>query len=125
MESITLILPLPDPCLSCNKPPATRGSRFKRARVAKRYRSFACATAQAECIEETWQKATIAATFYHKDNRKRDDVNFLGMLKSAYDGIVDAGVIVDDSSEYLTTLPATFKLDPEYPRVELEIVRLE
>jgi hypothetical protein len=45
------------------------------------------------------------------------------MLKSAYDGVVDAGLLVDDDSEHLTTLPASFAIDRDCPRVELTFTR--
>jgi hypothetical protein len=45
------------------------------------------------------------------------------MLKAAYDGIVEAGLLVDDDSAHLTTLPAAFDIDRDTPRVELTITR--
>jgi len=72
-----------------------------------------------------WEHATVAARFFHKTKRRRDDVNHLAMLKAAYDGIVDSGLLADDDSEHLTTLPAVFGIDREFPRVELEITRQE
>jgi hypothetical protein len=45
------------------------------------------------------------------------------MLKPAYDGIVDSGLLIDDDSEHLTTLPASFEID-EVSRVELFITKV-
>jgi len=56
-------------------------------------------------------KATIKATFYHKQRRNRDDINHMAMLKPAYDGIVDSGIIKDDCSDNLTTLPGVNELE--------------
>ena len=72
-----------------------------------------------------WERATAQATFFHKVDRGRDDVNFLAALKPAYDGIVDSGLLEDDSHKHLTTLPAAFKIDKKSPRVELRIERAE
>ena len=36
------------------------------------------------------------------DRRRRDEHNYFGTLKAAIDGCVDAGLIVDDSTKYLT-----------------------
>jgi len=97
---------------------------MKKAAIAKKYRRVAKEVAQAEDIEDTWEKATIQATFYHKEKRSRDDINHMAMLKPAYDGIVEAGLLEDDSSEHLTTLPAIFEIDRECSRVELLIERV-
>ena len=70
-----------------------------------------------------WQSVGVRATFYHKVKRRRDDVNHLAMLKPAYDGIVDAGLLVDDDASCLVTLPADFMIDATAPRVELKIER--
>ena len=123
-ETVTIILPLPPPKLSPNRPPASRGGRMGKASLAKRYRLVARCAAMAEHIETgPWGKATVQAAFHYKTKRRRDDVNHLQMLKPAYDGVVDAGLLADDDSEHLTTLPATFHVDRENPRVELTFTR--
>lgn len=95
-----------------------------RARIVKKYRALAKKATLAEKIETgPWAKAIATAVFYHKAKRRQDDVNNLAMLKPAYDGIVEAGLIVDDDSEHLTTYPAKFKVDPKFPRVEITIER--
>lgn len=123
-ETVTIILPLPHRCLSPNQPPASHGSRMRKAAETKRYRRLAKYTTIAEGVESgPWERATIQAHFVHKVDRRRDDVNSLQMLKPAYDGVVDAGLLVDDDSKHLTTLPATFSIDKESPRVELTFTR--
>ncbi len=125
-ESALIILPLPPKCLSPNSPPGTFGGRMRKAVASKRYRE-AAKTAALSCGIESgpWRKATIQATFYHKCKRRRDDINHLAMLKPAYDGIVDSGLLFNDDSDHLTTLPAEFKVDRELSRVELRIVRVQ
>jgi len=124
METVTIILPLPPSILSPNRPPISVGGRFARAAATKKYKRLARETTEAEGIESgPWQKATIQAAFFHKQERRRDDVNYLDMLKSAYDGIVEAGLLVDDDSKHLTTLPATFDIDRKCSRVELTVTR--
>ncbi len=123
-ESVTIILPLPPAVLSPNRPAGTRGGRFARAAAAKRYRRLArCAAEDTQITTGPWECATVSAAFYHKTARRRDDVNHLAMLKSAYDGVVDAGLLMDDDSEHLTTLPARFEIDRDCPRVELTFTR--
>lgn len=123
-ESATIVLPLPPACLSPNRPPGSRGGRMRKAAAAKRCRRLAREAAAALGVESgPWLRATVRATFYHAQARRRDDVNHLAMLKPAYDGIVDAGLLADDDSEHLTTLPARFLLDRQCPRVELLVTR--
>ena len=43
----------------------------------------------------------IGAVLHFPDNRKRDGHNFYPTLKAIVDGLVDHGLIVDDSAEYL------------------------
>lgn len=123
-ETVTIILELPNACLSPNNPPGSIGGRMKKAASAKRYRRLAKEAALAENIDSgPWERATIDAHFFHKQKRRRDDVNHLAMLKPAYDGLVDAGLLVDDDSDHLVTRPALFSIDREYSRVELTITR--
>lgn len=122
-ESVAIILPLPPAVLSPNRPCGSRGGRFARAAAAKKQRRLAREAIEAQRIESgPWEHATVKATFVHATKRRRDDVNHLAMLKAAYDGIVDAGLLVDDDSSHLTTLPCSFALGRE-PRVELLITR--
>ena len=125
-ESFTIILPLPNRILSPNCPPGSIGGRIKKASAAKRLRNEARIAANAEGIETgPWPLVSVLATFYHKTERRRDDVNSLAMLKAAYDGIVDSGAIVDDDSRHLKTLTPIFKIDKAFPRVEILVERIE
>ena len=80
-------------------------------------------TAAEESGVSGWERAEVEARFFHKTERRRDDVNHLAMLKPAYDGIVLAGLLPDDDREHLRTTGATFAVDPAAPRVELHFTR--
>ena len=124
-ETFTICLPLPPAILSPNNPPGSRGGRFARAAATKRYKRLAKDAALEQGIETgPWEKATVRSLFYHRQHRRRDDVNHLAMLKPAYDGVVEAGLLVDDDSAHLTTLPAGFLVDPTLSRVELTFERI-
>ena len=124
IETALIVLPLPHPCLSPNRPPASRGGRYKKASASKRYRRLAREATEVLGIDSgPWGRATVAATFYHRVKRRRDDVNALASLKAAYDGVVDAGLLVDDDAEHLTTTGAAFAIDKANPRVELTFTR--
>jgi len=98
---------------------------MKRAAATKKYKKLAREATEQQRIESgPWDKATVSAVFFHKQARRRDDVNHLGMLKAAYDGVVEAGLLVDDDSTHLTTLPAEFRIDKALSRVELTFERV-
>jgi len=124
-ETVTVILPLPPACLSPNRPTGSRGGRMKRAAALKRCRKLACIAVHAEHIDTApWTRVTAKATFHHKQKRRRDGANFNAMLKGYCDGIVDAGLVVDDDATHWTTLPPEFCVDKDLSRVELVIERL-
>lgn len=112
---ITLTLQLPPKELS----PNSRCHYMAKANKAKKYRAAAFMVARAQPIRKAWKEATIQATFYFKQNRRRDKDNLLAMLKNAFDGIADAGVVANDSG--FTHLPVQIEIDREHPRVELRI----
>ena len=122
-ESVVIILPLPARILSPNCPAGTRGGRFARAAAAKKYKRAAFFATLDAARDMRFDKANVLAKFYHTPKRRRDDVNHLAMLKSAYDGVVDAGLLPDDDCEHLRTIGAEFYVDIKNPRVELIFTR--
>lgn len=125
-ESVTIILSLPAKVLQPNCTVGTIGGRFVKAAAIKRYRRLAKEAIEAECIEtKPWKKVTIRAVFYFSHARRRDPDNAMGSLKAAYDGIVDAGLVIDDDYEHMERMPPIFRGDHNYPRVELTITRLQ
>jgi len=45
-----------------------------------------------------WSRANVSITYFYPDNRKRPDRdNALAALKSAFDGLEDAGVVGNDA----------------------------
>lgn len=72
-----------------------------------------------------WQQATAHITWYPPTGRRRDYGNLLSALKPTFDGIVDAGILADDSSKNLAIGRLELaKPDRVKPRVEIVIVRL-
>lgn len=122
-ESVVIVLPLPARILSPNCPAGTRGGRFARAAAAKKYQRIAFFATLDAARGMRFERANVLAKFYHKTKRRRDDVNHLAMLKSAYDGVVGAGFLPDDDREHLRTVGAEFYVDTENPRVELIFTR--
>ena len=126
VESLVIILPLPSGLLSPNHTIGSIGGRFAKAAAIKKYRRLAKEAVENEQIETApWREVTVEAAFYFDRRGRRDPDNATGSLKAAYDGTVDAGLIVDDDWEHMTRLPPFFFLDRKNPRVELLIVRVK
>ncbi len=124
-ESVLLILELPNRVLSPNVQHGSIGGRFKKAAATKRYRRLAKEATEEEQIESSpWGKAIVTPVYFHARGGRRDDDNFVGSLKAAYDGIVDAGLLLDDDSEHMTKMPPEFRVDKENPRVEITVTRI-
>ena len=52
--------------------------------------------------DKPFEKAHITITWRSKDKRKRDIDNLLSAMKGSIDGLVEAGVLVDDSAKHLS-----------------------
>ena len=125
-EVITIVLPLPARVLQPNCTVATIGGRFAKAAATKRYRRLAREAVEAEQIETMpWDRVIVTAAFFHTTDRRRDPDNFTGSLKAVYDGIVDAGLALDDDHKHMRRGEPTFSIDKDSPRVELTITRQE
>jgi Holliday junction resolvase RusA-like endonuclease len=123
MTEITIVLPIPPRELSQNS--SRQGSWRKRAKKAKGYRTDSYMITRDTMLEGVykWKRASAQAVFYWPTNRRRDYRNAEAMLKAAYDGMVDAGLIVDDRSDVLTHQPTAFRVDKDRPRVEITVRR--
>ena len=71
-----------------------------------------------------YEKVALIITWYEPDLR-RDPDNIMGGQKFIMDGLVQAGVIPDDSQKYILGIYHRFKVDRKNPRVEVEIVDME
>ena len=119
-ESITITLSLPSRVLS----PNGRHHWRAKAKAVKAYRSLAWLTTQ-QSIKGAplWKSATVVCHFYFAQRRGRDGDNLLASMKSAFDGIRDAGLIKNDVG--LTHLPVVIDYDKARPRVEVTLTRVQ
>lgn len=125
LESVTIILPLPTKVLSPNCAVATTGGRFAKASATKRFRELAKEAVENECITTApWGEVLVEVTFFHSNKRRRDQDNSMGSLKAVYDGIVDAGLVADDTPGHMKRAMPIFSFDKIYPRVMLDITRI-
>lgn len=122
-DVLTVTVGLPARTLSANARVhwAVRMKATKRARVE----SWAAAQVAMHEVNEKggWKEATCQVHWYARDSRRRDKDNCLSSLKATFDGLVDAGLLEDDSA--LTHLPLVILVDPKNPRVELLLKRWE
>ena len=128
---VTVTLPIPDRCLSPNRP----SHWAVKAKAAKRQHAVAfCETA--EVLHDltihggTMSKSDLrsAATlgvrcrWFCRDRRRRDTDNLLASMKHAFDGIAEA-LGVDD--RIFVHWPAVVGYDRDRPRVEVEVWPLD
>jgi len=124
-ESLTIVLPIPNKVLSPNCMTGSIGGRMMKAQAAKKCRRLAKEAVEAEDIcTRPWKFVDVSPYYFHKDKRRRDEDNFQAMLKGTYDGIVDAGLVLDDDSLHMHKHTPTFLVDKENPRVEIVIERV-
>lgn len=116
---IVIVLDLPPKELSPNSRSFWRVKRL----AVKSYREHAkeesMIAAYHSCLSEAFREVKIQAAFYRKRNVPMDGDNALAMLKPAFDGLQDAGIVTNDRQ--ITHLPVLFFKDVESPRVELRI----
>jgi len=117
--TVTISLPLPHKHLS----PNSRCHWRAKAKAVKAYRAQAGLEVMAETCGERWlwKEATVECRFYFKDIRRRDADNLLASMKSAFDGLADAGLVENDAA--FTYLPVQQAKDKTNPRVEIAIER--
>ena len=119
-DEVVVELPLPPRQVS----PNARVYFRRQAEATKAYRRTACMlTIAAGGRNRRWTRARAQATFYWPNNLRRDIRNAEHSLKAAYDGMVDAGLIVDDRAEVLRHDETTFDVDTRRPRVVIRVTQ--
>lgn len=88
----------------------SRGHWRRKASFTAAYRQEAALVAASAIREQGWTppaSATVALEYGTKGGRAvqryqpRDEANAIDAFKAGYDGLVDAGVVVDDSRKHL------------------------
>lgn len=91
---------------------------MKRAKIVKEWRAAFCDLAQAEMVPRLEQIEVIAQPWVLSARYRQDVGACFPLVKAAIDGLVDAGVLIDDNAKVVTKL--TF-LSPEFGRDGLEL----
>jgi crossover junction endodeoxyribonuclease RusA len=95
-RSWTLTIPAPVAWLNAND----RHDRRRGSPLTKQWRDAAHLYARSAKLPHLG-KAHITATLRFRDRRRRDPHNYYPTIKAVIDGLVDYGLLADDSSEYL------------------------
>ncbi len=102
---------LPDPELNPNKR-LHHIKKWKALSLAKQEAYVLC-LATGEVPPEPYIRAEIAITFVGSDKRKRDLDNLFASMKPYIDGIVQANVIPDDSTEHVADYHVRYRVRKE------------
>jgi crossover junction endodeoxyribonuclease RusA len=118
-ESKTIVLPWKKPLLNLN----TRQHWAAKARDTETVRSV---TAMLCRDLDRVQRVRVQLSYTPRDKRRRDADNLVGMLKPICDGIVDAGVVPDDTPEFMVKeMPVIHPPEGKNARMELRVEALD
>jgi crossover junction endodeoxyribonuclease RusA len=94
----------------------------QKARLKKPYREAAHLLARQQKIPAC-QRVRVTLIYTPRDRRRRDPLNLVATLKLVEDGLVDAGVVPDDTPEYLESqMPLIDMPDPGAKQGRLTVV---
>lgn len=108
--------------LPYTRPPLSLNDRMHwatKARLTKEIRAYVREACTYRVPDLT--RAHVVLHWVPRDRRRRDTDNPFPTLKAAIDGIRDAGVVPDDSSEYVTSAVVLDPPQPKDPHVYLVI----
>jgi len=95
---------------------------MKRAKVVKEWRAAFCEIAQEQMVPRLEQIEVIVQPYVLNARYRQDVAACFPVVKAAIDGLVDAGVLIDDNANIVKKL--TF-LAPEFGKDGLELTVVE
>lgn len=98
MAEYSIPLPWVNPPLSLND----RMNRYARARVTREVRGDAQLLAKSYRVERGAGHVVVELHYQPCTRRRRDTDNLVATLKPICDGLVDAGVVADDTPDLMT-----------------------
>lgn len=114
-RSVTLRFPLPPRGVHQNG----RGTMRQRARIIREYRELCRQEAAAQCglPAAPFARPVVAdLVFMFRQRRRRDAFNHAAACKPLWDGLVDAGLLVDDDWDHLVPGQVVQGIDPTLRR---------
>lgn len=107
------------------RPPLNANQRLhwaQKAKLTKRVRAATCWYALAKKLDKTRPSIIVQLTWVVTDKRRRDSDNIYPTFKAMCDGLVDAGIVPDDTPEYMDKRAPTIRYEPGgFARLELEV----
>lgn len=127
MTEPTLFLAIP------GRPPTPNtssryGNRFEARRVSNQWRQDACRIAQDARNRAGWvmpARAQLHITFVFPTHGKHDWDNLMASTKPLTDGLRDAKVLGDDSTDYLVSVTLGWRYQRGYAATEYTIMAVE
>lgn len=108
--------------LPYSRPPLSLNGRYHwatKARLTKEVRAW---TREAALYRvPSLDRAHVVLHWVPRDRRRRDTDNPFPTLKAAIDGLRDAGIVPDDSSEYVTSAVVIDPPNSKDPHITIEI----
>lgn len=99
---------------------AERANKFKAAAIKRDCTSLAAWAAKAARMPRFTRPVTVRFTWV-EGNRRRDIDNVAFAKKFVLDGLVQAGVIGNDTPQYVTGFEDRFMYDGRHPRIIVEV----
>lgn len=93
-----------------------------RARQTRQWRELGCVRAQAVRLQPITGRVRIVVTIHTATARTYDAGNYYPTAKALIDGLRDAGVLVDDSNEYVEGPDMRPGLKSNPPKLVLELI---
>lgn len=112
----TVVITLPHPH---GTSPNDRLHHMDKARAIKQLRSSVADAVILAGADMGWTEATATIVVYYRRRRSADRDNWIARLKGAFDGLQDAGLIVNDSGLHVTD--PVIDVDQRNPRVVMTL----
>ena len=117
VRTFSIALPLPPAALHQH----SKGHWQAKSQATSKARKEAFWVAKQSWTGKPLESATVDYGFFVPDRRSRDAANLVGACKAYIDGLVDAGVFVDDCWERLAIGVVSVEVDRDNARVEIVI----
>lgn len=105
-----------------SRPPLSMNQRLHRMQEAKLTAMVRSAAREAFATFPPVEKVDVLMTWTVKDRRRRDAENPVATLKALCDGLVDAGIVPDDTPDYMVKhMPVIRYEKGAEPDVRLEV----
>ncbi|WNM68743.1 RusA-like resolvase [Gordonia phage Soos] len=111
--------------LNWTTPPLTENGRYHRmqkARITREIRETIGWYLRAAKAPKNVEHVELTLIWYPETRRRRDEDNLVSTLKPLADGVVDYGMVRDDTPDLMTkNMPKIGEVDRMDPRLELEV----